>query len=85
MAQALKIEPDNKAILQELSILKKKSAKDAHHEKNLYRKMLGATPDNKQNNGTTSSNKKTPAKLTWSLVGGTLVAVAGLIAYRFAS
>ncbi|XP_003427294.1 peptidyl-prolyl cis-trans isomerase FKBP8 [Nasonia vitripennis] len=86
LSQASKIEPDNKAILQELSILKKKTAKDARHEKNLYRKMLGATPDNKQNNvGTASSNKKTPAKLTWSLAGGTLVAVAGLIAYRFAS
>ena len=84
MTQALEVEPDNKTILQELAILKRKSAKDAHHEKNLYKKMLGTA--NKSLNETKKSDKKiAPTKLTWSLLGGTVAAVVGIIAYRFMS
>ncbi|XP_058808343.1 peptidyl-prolyl cis-trans isomerase FKBP8 [Phymastichus coffea] len=85
LSLALKIEPDNKAIQQELSILKKKNAKDASKEKNLYRKMLGAPTDKKQDIKSSSNNRKLPRKLTWSLLGGTIVAIAGIVAYKFAS
>ncbi|XP_011494478.1 PREDICTED: peptidyl-prolyl cis-trans isomerase FKBP8 [Ceratosolen solmsi marchali] len=86
LTQALKIEPENKAIQQKLLILKKKSAKDARHEKNLYRKMLGTVPDKRNNDvKNTPDYKKAPTKLTWSLLGGTIVAVVGIIAYRLIS
>lgn len=85
LLQALKIEPDNKAIQHELSILKKKSANDANKEKNLYRKMLGGPSDKKQNAKSLNSDQKAPAKLTWSLLGGTIVAIAGIVAYKLVS
>lgn len=85
LSQALKIEPDNKAIQQELAILKKKSANDAHHEKNLYRKMLGAPVSKKQNDVKSKKHEKVSKQLTWSIIGGSIVAVAGIIAYKFVS
>lgn len=85
LTQALKIEPENKAIQQELAILKKKSAKDAHHEKNLYRKMLGTPVEKKQKDLKTKKYEKVSKQLTWSIIGGSIVAVAGIIAYKFVS
>ncbi|KAJ8679260.1 hypothetical protein QAD02_015047 [Eretmocerus hayati] len=84
LTQALKIDPENKAIQQELLIIKRKSAKDARHEKNLYRKMLGATPEKSQASSSARSHKAS-TNLTWSILGGTAVAIVGLIAYRFVS
>ncbi|KAL7303459.1 hypothetical protein TKK_0004641 [Trichogramma kaykai] len=83
LSQALRIEPDNKAIQQEIAILKKKSVKDAHQEKNLYRKMLGnPAKRNKDTTKNDSENKIVSKNLTWSLLGGTIVAVFGIIAYK---
>lgn len=85
LMQALKINPQDKKIMQELEIIKQKSKRDAQTEKNLYRKMLGT----KQSKGEASGNKKEMKKgsstLAWSLVGGTAIAVVGLFAYRLIS
>lgn len=87
LLQAAKLEPETKAIQQELAILKEKNVKDAQHEKNLYRKMLGT---HKTNNATTknTNNKdksKMSNKLTWSLIGGAVATVVGVLVYRFTS
>jgi hypothetical protein len=48
--------------------------------------MLGTVPDKSQSDDKDKSNdKKNPTKLTWSLLGGTIVAVVGIIAYRLVS
>lgn len=83
---AAKFDPESKAIQQELTVLKQKSARDSLHEKNLYRKMLG-TPKQEQNseNSTKKSTKSSTTKsklAVWSLIGGTIVAVTGVIVYR---
>lgn len=83
LSAALKIEPENKAIQQELAVLKKKSARDAKHEKNLYRKMLGAAGTDDKIDTKKKSLQSTTLK--WGLIGGTLAAVVGLIAYRMVS
>ncbi|KAK0173215.1 hypothetical protein PV328_006447 [Microctonus aethiopoides] len=86
---AAKLDPDSKAIQNELTILKEKSARDSLYEKNLYRKMLGGTKQNDENNSTknhlNSSSKLSNSKskiAVWSLIGGTIVAVTGIIVYR---
>ncbi|KAI4503313.1 hypothetical protein M0802_001535 [Mischocyttarus mexicanus] len=84
--QAAKLDPESKAIRRELEILKKKNIKDAEHEKNLYRKMLGgqkmnnASIKNKNNNENCNSNK-----LTWSLICGAAITIAGVLIYKFTS
>lgn len=84
---AAKLDPDSKAIQNELMILKEKSARDSLYEKNLYRKMLGGTKQNNENNSTKNhlnsklSNSKSKIAV-WSLIGGTIVAVTGIIVYR---
>ncbi|XP_014206998.1 peptidyl-prolyl cis-trans isomerase FKBP8 [Copidosoma floridanum] len=85
LLQALKIEPDNKAVQKELEVLKKKSAKDAQHEKNLYRKMLGTTNNKNKSELNVKETKKVSTKVTWSLLGGTIAAVVGIVAYKFIS
>ncbi|KAL2733579.1 peptidyl-prolyl cis-trans isomerase FKBP8 [Vespula maculifrons] len=84
LLQAAKLEPESKAIQQELAILKEKNVKDAQHEKNLYRKMLGT---HKINNTTMKKKNKndTSNKLVWSLIGGAAVTVVGVLIYRFTS
>ncbi|XP_043498544.1 peptidyl-prolyl cis-trans isomerase FKBP8 [Polistes fuscatus] len=85
--QAAKLDPESKAIRQELAILKRKNVKDAQHEKILYRKMLGtqkmsgaSTKNHKNNNKNRDSNK-----LVWSLICGAAVTIAGVLIYKFTS
>ena len=86
LLQAAKLEPETKAIQMELAILKEKNAKDAQHEKNLYRKMLGTHKSNNIPKSTKKENKtKTTSKLTWSIIGGASAALVGLLLYRFVS
>ncbi|XP_029042311.2 peptidyl-prolyl cis-trans isomerase FKBP8 [Osmia bicornis bicornis] len=88
LLQAARLEPETKAIQTELAILKEKNAKDAQHEKNLYRKMLGTQ---EKNNNVSSKNAKgkyqikNTSKLTWSLIGGATAAAMGILLYRFVS
>ncbi|KAL2717503.1 peptidyl-prolyl cis-trans isomerase FKBP8 [Vespula squamosa] len=84
LLQAAKLEPESKAIQQELAILKEKNVKDLQHEKILYRKMLGT---HKINNTTMKKKNKndTSNKLVWSLIGGAAVTVVGVLIYRFTS
>ncbi|XP_054000627.1 peptidyl-prolyl cis-trans isomerase FKBP8 isoform X1 [Hylaeus anthracinus] len=87
LLQAAKLEPETKAIQVELAILKEKNAKDAQHEKNLYRKMFGTS---KINNSVSKNMKKenksgSVSKLTWSLIGGATAAVVGVLLYRVVS
>lgn len=85
LLQASKLDPDSKAIQQELAVLKEKTAKDARHEKNLYKKMLGTDKQNgisSNKNDDTQNPKTTPSKIAWSLIGGAVAAVAGVIVYR---
>ncbi|XP_046744804.1 peptidyl-prolyl cis-trans isomerase FKBP8-like [Diprion similis] len=84
LLQASKLDPDSKAIQQELAILKEKTAKDAKHEKNLYKKMLGTDKQNGTSNKNTNnqSSKTTPSTIAWSLIGGAVAAIAGVIVYR---
>lgn len=88
LQQALKLDPESKAIQQELAILKEKNAKDARYEKNLYKKMLGTNKSSKEAEPKHPKETKpgrTTGKLMLSLVGGATAAVIGiLVAYRFA-
>lgn len=84
LLHAAKLEPDTKAIQVELAILKGKNVKDAQHEKNLYRKMLGTQKNNISPKNSKKENKnKNSSNLTWSLIGG--AAILSLLLYRFVS
>lgn len=85
LLQAAKLEPDTKAIQQELAILKEKNAKDVQHEKDLYRKMLGTHKDNNAaaKNLKKQNESKTMNKLWWGAFG--LAAVIGVVTYRLSS
>ncbi|XP_043261869.1 peptidyl-prolyl cis-trans isomerase FKBP8-like [Colletes gigas] len=86
LLQAAKLKPETKAIQTELAILRKKNAKDAEHEKNLYRKMLGTCKTKKkENKGAIKSYVELNSKLTWSLIGGATAAVVGVLLYRVIS
>ncbi|XP_057331987.1 peptidyl-prolyl cis-trans isomerase FKBP8 [Microplitis mediator] len=84
--EAAKLDPESKAIQQELSVLKGKSARENIYEKKLYRKMLGgssaesSSTESKKNSK--PSKKSNKSKLAWSLIGGTLAAVTGVILYK---
>ncbi|XP_032688312.1 peptidyl-prolyl cis-trans isomerase FKBP8-like isoform X2 [Odontomachus brunneus] len=85
LLQAAKLEPELRVIQAELAILKEKNAKDALHEKHLYRKMLGTNNTNTSKKITVEEKWQTNRTL-WGLVGGASAAVlVGLLAYRFAS
>ncbi|KAG7211990.1 hypothetical protein KM043_011187 [Ampulex compressa] len=87
LLQAAKLEPETKAIQAELAILKEKNAKDAQHEKNLYRKMLGTHKNSNlvSKNVKRDGEKKIATKLVWSLIGGATAAAVGVLIYRFTS
>ncbi|OAD61952.1 Peptidyl-prolyl cis-trans isomerase FKBP8 [Eufriesea mexicana] len=86
LLHAAKLEPDTKAIQVELAILKEKNVKDAQHEKNLYRKMLGTQKNNISPKNSKKENKnKNSSNLTWSLIGGATATILGLLLYRFVS
>lgn len=82
LQHAAKLDPDSKEIIRELCILKEKSARDTLHEKNLYRKMLGSPKESMQISKTPVSSSKTTGGLAWSLIGGTIAAIAGVLVYR---
>lgn len=87
LLHAAKLEPETKAIQQELAIIKEKNLRDAQHEKNLYRKMLGTHKTN--NTATKNAKNKEKSKLSnkfaWSLVGGAVATVAGILVFRLLS
>ena len=85
LLQAAKLEPETKAIQTELTILKEKNAKDARHEKNLYRKMLGTHKNNNRSQKNTKKQNRNTSKLTWGLIGGAAAAVLSVFLYRFVS
>ncbi|XP_011312767.1 peptidyl-prolyl cis-trans isomerase FKBP8 [Fopius arisanus] len=82
LQHAMKLDPNSSEIIRELSILKEKITKYLSHEKNLYRKMIGNPKDSTPASKKTISPSKTTGKLTWSLVGGTIAAIASVIVYR---
>ncbi|XP_063992650.1 peptidyl-prolyl cis-trans isomerase FKBP8-like [Diachasmimorpha longicaudata] len=84
LQNAAKLDPDSKEIIRELSILKEKSARETLHEKHLYRKMLGNPKESAPTSKKTISSSKSTGRLTWSLIGGTIAAIAGVIVYRLA-
>ncbi|XP_076171362.1 peptidyl-prolyl cis-trans isomerase FKBP8 isoform X2 [Ptiloglossa arizonensis] len=87
LLQALKLQPETKAIQVELAILREKNAKDAQHEKNLYRKMLGTSKNNNviPKNIKKENKYETTSKLTCSLIGGATAAILGVLLYRLVS
>ena len=85
LLQAAKLDPETKAIQMELAILKEKNAKDARHEKNLYRKMLGTHKNDNSSQKNTKKQRNRNTKLTWSLIGGAAAAVLSVFLYRFVS
>lgn len=87
LLQAAKIEPESKCIQAELAVLKGKNAKDALHEKNLYRKMLGTDKNTNNMSKKMKIDEKWRAnKALWGLIGGaSAAALVGLLAYRFAT
>ncbi|XP_031831765.1 peptidyl-prolyl cis-trans isomerase FKBP8 [Nomia melanderi] len=86
LLQAAKLEPETKAIQVELTVLKEKIAKEAQHEKNLYRKMFGTHKNNiPLKNTKKESTTKAVSNITWSLIGGATAAIAGFLLYRFVS
>ncbi|CAK9833284.1 Peptidyl-prolyl cis-trans isomerase FKBP8 [Anthophora retusa] len=84
LLQASKLEPETKAIQMELAMLKEKNAKDAQHERNLYRKMLG-THKNNTPPKTSKKENNSSSKLTWRLIGGASAAIVAVVLYRFIS
>ncbi|XP_043483886.1 peptidyl-prolyl cis-trans isomerase FKBP8 [Leptopilina heterotoma] len=85
LSQAQKLDPQNKAIQHELSIIKGKSEKDVQKEKNMYRKMLGTKQETSINKSLKNEGKIKSSFIAWSLIGGTIVATVGVIAYKFIS
>lgn len=82
LEKAVKLDPESKVIAQELSVLRQKLVDESAEQKKLYRKMLGSSNENKYVSLTPTSKFKRKFAV-WSLVGGTLAAVASLIVYRF--
>ncbi|EFN77170.1 FK506-binding protein 8 [Harpegnathos saltator] len=86
LLQAAKLEPESKIIQTELAILKEKNAKDALHEKHLYRKMLGTNKNTNNSKNMNMEKKQKTNKAIWGLIGGaSAAALVGLLAYRFAT
>ncbi|XP_051175213.1 peptidyl-prolyl cis-trans isomerase FKBP8 [Leptopilina boulardi] len=83
--QAQKLDPENKAIQRELSIIKEKSVKDVQKEKNMYRKMLGTKQEIDIDKNFKNESKIKSSSIAWGLIGGTIVATVGVIAYKFIS
>ncbi|KAF7994317.1 hypothetical protein HCN44_003407 [Aphidius gifuensis] len=81
--KAAKLDPESKAITQELSVLRQKLVNESVEQKKLYKKMLGS-PKKIENMSSTASSKFKNKLAVWSLFGGTLAAVAGVIVYKFA-
>ncbi|XP_014470017.1 PREDICTED: peptidyl-prolyl cis-trans isomerase FKBP8 isoform X2 [Dinoponera quadriceps] len=81
---ASKLMPDSKVILAELAAVKEKNAKDARHEKYLYRKMFG-TKKNTNTSNMKRQEKLKANKVIWGLIGASAAALVGLLAYRFAT
>lgn len=85
MLQAAKLEPETKIIQIELAVLKEKNAKDAQHEKKLYRKMLGTNKDLNISKKIEKDKSKS-SKIMWSLIGGaSTAAIVGMLVYRLTS
>lgn len=85
--EAAKLDPESKAIAQELSLLKQKLVHESAEQKKLYKKMLGSPKEKSQTSNKNSSSSSTKSKSkfgVWSILGGTLAAVAGVIVYRLA-
>ncbi|XP_033210522.1 peptidyl-prolyl cis-trans isomerase FKBP8 [Belonocnema kinseyi] len=86
LLHAQKLVPQNKAIQQELSVIKIKTVKDADKEKNLYRKMLGTKKENADAKGEEKKDRKIKTTtIAWSIIGGTIAAAVGVIAYKLIS
>lgn len=83
--QAQKLDPQNKAIQHELSIIKGKTVKDVQKEKNMYRKMLGTKQEISSDKIFKNESKLKSSSIAWSIVGGTIVATVGVIAYKLIS
>lgn len=85
MLHAQKLDPQNKAIQQELSVIKIKTVKDAHKEKNMYRKMLGTKKEIVDAKSERKESKIKTTTIAWSIIGGTIAAAVGVIAYKLIS
>lgn len=83
--QVQKLDPQNKAVQQELSVIRGKTMKDVQKEKNLYRKMLGTKKEFTATKEVKKESKVKTTTIAWSIIGGTIVAAAGVIAYKLIS
>ena len=85
LLQAQKLDPQNKAVQQELMVIKEKTVNDAQKEKNMYRKMLGTKRENDVSRNLKKESKIKRTTIAWSIIGGTVVAAASVIAYKLIS
>ena len=84
LKKALSLEPDNKAVAQEMSKYGAKRKKELVTERNLYKRMLQLDTNGTKSKGIDSKPDKNWRK--WSLVGGAVtasLAVATALAYKF--
>jgi len=85
LQKAATLDPDNRAIQNELSKMILKSKREARNEKDLYQKMLGQAQkleqkSKQQKNDTVGESK---FKLWGYLMGTILIGVAGIAMYRY--
>lgn len=82
---ALKVEPEMKALQIELTGLKEKISEECEREKYLYAKMLGIKKDKLSKNVKIEDKRHKIAKgILWTLLGAS-AAVVGILVHRFVS
>jgi len=84
--EAVRLEPENKTVIQELNRLSLKRKEERKNEKLLYKRMFNSA----NGNGDAKSSNPTDSKFgfkkslnTAIVVGGVIVALAGVMAYRY--
>lgn len=80
-----KLEPSMISLQSELAYLEDKIAKEQESEKILYAKMLGRVKHNKSKKVKIESKYKIAKGVLWTFVGGTSVAIIGILIHRFVS
>jgi FK506-binding protein 8 len=76
LRKAIKLEPDNKTLQQDLNKLSSKYKTEVQSERDMYKRMLG----NKQEQHRNKQHKSTS---TWSMiVGGIAAVLVGIVAFR---
>ncbi|XP_063699889.1 peptidyl-prolyl cis-trans isomerase FKBP8 [Culicoides brevitarsis] len=85
LQKAATLDPENRAIQNELSKMILKQKREARNEKDLYQKMLGQAQklEQKSKQQKTTTTEESKFKLWGYLMGTILIGVAGIAMYRY--